>query len=136
MNRPALLWLVAIGFVAISMINIGLLLIVGGPTRIAGRAVRFGLTCVLAFFLLRGAPWARFVAFFVALLSSVMSFIGAVALLPLVGRMPSWFLIWGFLMGGAYGVLGLLLVLSDEIRDYFRDGGATQAPQEADTAMR
>ena len=124
MNRPPLLWLIAIGFVAIAVTNIAVLTIVSGTPPGAGRLLRLALTSLLAFFLLRGAPWARYIAFVLALLNCVMSAIATLALLPLAGQMPSWFLVWGFLMGGSYGVLGLLLVLSDEIRFYFRDGGA------------
>jgi hypothetical protein len=129
MNTPTKVRLVAIAFVAISLINIGLLLVLAGPQRMGSRTVRLILTCLLAYFLILGKAWARYVALVISFLACITSIIAAFAMFPHVDRLPVWFLAWGFSMGLAYGVLGLFLAFSGDIRDYFTNmAGPDAAP--------
>ena len=55
--------LVAIGLILSSSVaTIVLYIVVQGSDRLVAQVVRFGLTCLLAWFLWRGRAWARWVA--------------------------------------------------------------------------
>lgn len=68
--------MVALGTVIFSLIGIALLLSLTGGEKIAPRGIRFILTCVFAFFLWRGAGWARWLVGILALLGVITSIIG------------------------------------------------------------
>ncbi|MEZ4222544.1 MAG: hypothetical protein R3B13_16510 [Polyangiaceae bacterium] len=77
-----------------------------GTERLAVRLVRFGLSCLLCFFLYRGASGARFL---------VVAFSGIAAFMSIVaGELPQ------LALGGIYVFTGATLVFSPSVSAYFR----------------
>ena len=116
---PRLVLVLVISIIAFSLLNIFLLSAQSDPTigKIFQRGFRFVFTCTLAYFLFRGAVWARWVAIVIAVLSVVISII-SLAVLP--EATPFFYRAW-FPVGAIfYGIVAYLLLFSPSVVSHFR----------------
>ena len=96
-----------------------LLAILPGPDKRIVRVIRFLLTCRRAFFLIRGAGWARLVSgmpFVLGALTSILAFLGIESL-----GVPhfSLFRIWLVLVTAFYLALASCLFLDRDVSQCF-----------------
>ena len=121
---PRAVWVLAISIVAFSLLNATLLSLLAQPsaTKLVQRGIRFLLTCGLAYFLLRGASWARWVAIVVAILAVVTSLVG-VAVLP--EAVPFYFRALGLVMAAFYGAVAGLLLRNSSVISHFGHGAVS-----------
>jgi peptidoglycan/LPS O-acetylase OafA/YrhL len=117
-TTPRAVVILALSLVAFSLLNVILLSVVSDPplAKSIQRGVRFLFTCLLAYFLWRGARWARWVSFVIAALAVITSFVGFAALPESV---PALFRIWMAVMGVFYLVVALALVIPSPITRYY-----------------
>jgi hypothetical protein len=126
MNSPSpeyvhgrrLVWVVVYLLVAQSVITIVLYNVAAGQGRLSQQLVRLGLTIVLAFFLVSGERWARWVTAVLSGIASVLA-IGGGALAFSRGD-AGWLLVQ---MGVVYGFCTAALSLSDAVSAYFEIKG-------------
>ncbi len=98
--------------VVTSVINIVILTVVAGPQKLAIRAIRLGITCLLAYHLAKGKNWARLTVAIISGLGAITSFIGFFALIQNSDRIPAWFIAWGAIMGVIYAFASAFLFLA------------------------
>lgn len=110
---------IAVAMVAVSLLSIVLLTILSGSDKLIVRGVRFLFTCLLAFYLVRGASWARMVVgvlFVLGAITSILAFLGIESLgLPHFSLLG----IWLVLMAIYYLVLAYYLFLDQEVAQHF-----------------
>jgi len=112
--------IIAIGLVVVSAINIALLLMVtGGRVGIAPRAIRFILTCVLSFFLIRGASWARWLVGILSLLGAIGSLVALIGLGVSSVSVFSVIGIWMLLMIPFYALAAYWLLFDKDVSQHF-----------------
>ena len=118
LSPPQAVVVLAFSLVAFSLLNIILLSVLSDPPlgKTVQRGVRLLFTCMLAYFLWRGARWARWVSFLVAALAVITSFIGF-AMLP--ESVPVFFRVWMACMGVFYLVVALALIIPSSITGYY-----------------
>jgi hypothetical protein len=110
----------AVGFVALSVANLAILVHVGGPERLFVSGMRVALSGVVAFYLARGRRWARWLTVALAIVWAFGSVLGFLTLLPRAERMPFWFLYWGLVMAAGYVALASYLVASRRVSAEWR----------------
>jgi hypothetical protein len=117
-ETPMAVTLLALSMVAFSLFNVVLLSILSDQsiTKYLQRGVRFLITCILAYFLFRGARWARWVTIVIALLVAVYSVLSLVLLPPSVSI---FFRGWVLVIGLFNLIIGLLLLFSKGIVGHF-----------------
>ena len=110
--------LLAVSIVVFSLLNVVLLSLLSDQslTKHLQRGVRFLFACVLAYFLFRGARWARWVTIVIALLAFVYSVLGFALLPPSV---PIFFKVWVLVIGLFCLIIALLLLFSKGIVGHF-----------------
>jgi len=110
--------ILALSLVAFSLLNVILLTVLSDPplAKTIQRCVRFLFTCLLAYFLWRGARWARWVGFAIATLAAITSFVGFAGLPEGV---PAFSRVWLMIMGVFYLHVALLLVIPSSITRHF-----------------
>lgn len=110
--------MLAIFLVFFSLLNVVLLGVFSSPSvaQVIQRGVRFLFTCLVAYFLWRGARWARWVTIVLAALAAITSFVGFVAL---PADVHPFFRAWVLVLGAFYLVVALLLLFSRAIRAHF-----------------
>jgi hypothetical protein len=111
--------IVAISTVIFSLASIILLLTLTGGDKIAPRGIRFILTCILAFFLWRGAGWARWVVAILSLLGAFTSIVGFVGLSAAGASMFSLLGMWMVLMAVFYTWVAYMLLLDKDVAYHF-----------------
>jgi hypothetical protein len=123
-GRRLVVRVAAIG-VASSIVTIVAFNVVLGSGRLPDQMVRFGLTLVLCFFLIRGHRWARWVSVALFAIAGVGSVVGALALPgKSVGAIAL------FVMGAAYLYCSGVLLASGSVRAFF----STPQPSEPSVA--
>jgi peptidoglycan/LPS O-acetylase OafA/YrhL len=115
---PRAVVILAGALVAFSLLNVILLSVLSDPplAKTIQRGVRLLITCLLAYFLWRGARWARWVSLVIAALAVVTSFVGFTALPK---NVPTFFRLWMLVMGVFYLVVALLLLIPSSITRYY-----------------
>lgn len=111
--------MVAIGTVVFSLVSIVLLLALTGGDKIAPRAIRFVITCVFAFFLWRGAGWARWLVGILSLLGVITSIFGFLGLSAVGIPMFSLLGVWMLVMAVFYTWVSYMLLLDKDVRSHF-----------------
>jgi hypothetical protein len=117
-GAPRAVTLLALSMVVFSLFNIVLLSILSDQSiaKYLQRGVRFFFTCVLAYFLFRGARWARWVTIVIALLVAVYSVLGFALLPPSV---PIFLRAWLLVIALFCLIIALLLLFSKDIVEHF-----------------
>lgn len=105
----------AIALVLFSLANILLLLGLTGGAYLIPRSVRFVITCVVAFFLFREAPWARWFVGISSALGAIVA-IGGWPFLPV--PMFSFLGLWMLGMGFFYGWVAYVLILDKDVSNH------------------
>jgi hypothetical protein len=125
--------MVATSIVAFSFINIVLLGMVQEPSlaKLVGRTIRFFLTFGLAYFLLRGASWARWIAI-VTSIFSVLSLVIGMATLP--RELPFYFHIWALLAGVFYAAVAGVLIFNSSAISHFSRRASDPLPKSTTNA--
>lgn len=113
-SPPRAVAILACSLVAFSLFNVILLSILSDPLIRGG--VRFLFTCLLAYFLWRGARWARWVSLVIAVLAVFTSFVGFAALPESV---PIFFRVWMLVMVVFYLIVALLLLIPSSVTRYY-----------------
>jgi peptidoglycan/LPS O-acetylase OafA/YrhL len=116
---PRLVLLLVISIISFSLLNIFLLSSQSDPSigKIFQRGFRFVFTCVLAYFLFRGAVWARWVVLVISVLSVIISIIGLLA----IPKATPFFYQALFAIGGVfYGIVASLLLFSSSVVSHFK----------------
>ncbi len=110
--------LLAVFLVVFSLFNVVLLSIFSDQslTKYLQSGVRFLFTCILAYFLFRGARWARWVTIIIGFLTAVISLLGFSALPPSV---PIFLRFWMLVIGLFWLIIALLLLFSKGIVGHF-----------------
>jgi peptidoglycan/LPS O-acetylase OafA/YrhL len=107
---------IAILYVAISVINILILTIVAGPQKLITRAIRFGITCFLSYHLAKGKNWARWTVAILSTLAGIVSLLVYPAMLKNLDQLPAWFVHWGLVMGLLYTIMAGYLFFSKTVK--------------------
>jgi peptidoglycan/LPS O-acetylase OafA/YrhL len=117
-SPPRAVVVLACALVAFSLLNIILLSFLSDPplAKTIQRAGRLLFTCLLAYFLWRGARWARWISLVIAALAVVTSFIGFAALPESVS---TFFRVWMLVMGVFYLMVALLLLIPSNLTRYY-----------------
>ncbi len=102
-----------------SLVSVTLLLILTGGDKIVLRVLRFILTCVFAFFLMREANWARLCVGLFSLLGVITSMLGFFGLVGAGGSMFSILGIWMIVMAAFSGWVGYMLLLDKDVVSHF-----------------
>ncbi len=129
---PFLVTAIAVALVVFSLVSSLVLnhFITVAPEKLVQQGVRLVLTCALAFFLWRGAAWARTWTIILASLGSVLGLV-LLATLPPMGMM----VLPGLLCVTVvfYSGVACLLVFSTTVKTYFKppQGDAEQVELEA-----
>lgn len=110
---------VAIALILFSLVSIVLLLTLTGGASLVPRAVRFVLTCVLSFFLFRGASWARWFAGISSALGAILSVVGWFGLASANVPMFSILGIWMVVMAIFYGWVAFMLLVDKDVSQHF-----------------
>lgn len=105
--------------IAISIFSIASFVLAQGTARLPQQLLRLTLTLVLCMFLLRGAPWARWVSAVLFLAGGLLS-VGAG--LTLLGTPSSAWVMVG--MGAIYLYCAGVLMLERSVRAFFDAAGA------------
>ena len=115
---PRLVLVLVVSIISFSLLNIFLLSAQSDPSneKIVQRGFRFVFTCILAYFLFRGAAWARWVTIVIAVLSVVISII-SLAVLP--QATPFFYRAWLPVMAVFYGIVAYLLLFSPNVVSHF-----------------
>ena len=118
-STPRLVSALALSIVVFSLVNVVFLSTIVEPTtaKMIQRGIRFLLTCGLAYFLFRGASWARWVTVVLAVLTVLVSLIGF-AVLP--ASVPLLYRVWSLVMAAFYASVASLLLFSSSIVSHFR----------------
>lgn len=111
--------MVAIGTVIFSLVSILLLLALTGGDKIAPRGIRFVLTCIFAFFLWRGAGWARWLVGILSVLGVITSLIGFFGLSAAGASMFSILGLWMIVMAVFYAWVSYMLLLDKDVGAHF-----------------
>ena len=111
--------MVAIGTVVFSLISILLLLALTGGDKIAPRGIRFVLSCIFAFFLWRGAGWARWLVGNFSVLGVITSLIGFFGLNAVGASMFSILGFWMIVMAVFYAWVSYMLLLDKDVGAHF-----------------
>lgn len=90
-------------------------------TGIWQRTIRFGLTCLLAHALARGAAWARWVSVVLYTIAGIMSVVMGIAGL----RESSWSGMT-LLLGVVYLVCCVMLVVPESVRAFFASASTAE----------
>lgn len=111
--------MVAIGTIIFSLVSIILLQALGGDEKIVPRVVRFVFTCVFAFFLWKGAGWARWLVGILSILAVIMSIIGFFGLSAAGVPMFSILGIWMAVMTMFYAWVSYMLLIDKDVGSHF-----------------
>jgi hypothetical protein len=111
--------IVAAALILFSLVNIVLLLTLTGGASIVPRAIRFIFTCVLSFFLFRGAPWSRWFVGISSALGVIVSSIGWFGLSSTHISMFSILGIWMVVMAIFYGWVAFMLLFDKDVSQHF-----------------
>lgn len=114
--------IVATALILFSLVNILLLLSLTGGASLVPRAIRFGFTCLLSFFLFRGASWSRWFVGISAGLGVVFSLIGWFGLAATQISMFSFLGIWMVVMAVFYGWVAFMLLFDKDVSQHFNPG--------------
>lgn len=106
---------IAILLVAFSAANLVLTNLAGTTQLLAVQLVRFGLTCLLAFFLAKGRSWARWLTVVLLGLGCVISVISFFALFEKAFAVAPVRMIWLLGMGLVFGALSGFLAFSKKV---------------------
>lgn len=110
---------VAIALVIFSLASICLLLAITGGASIVPRAIRFVFTCVLAFFLIKEASWARW---FAGISSAVGIIVSLITWFGLSGTQVSMFSLLGLwlpIMAIFYAWVAWMLLIDRDVARVF-----------------
>lgn len=118
LETPRGVILLAVSIVVFSLINVVFLSLLSDQSlaKYLQRGVRFLFTCVLAYFLIKGARWARWVTIIIASLAVVVSILGFATLPPTV---PIFIRVWVLVIGLFCLIIALLLLFSKGIVGHF-----------------
>lgn len=111
--------MVAIGTVIFSLVSIVLLLALTGGDKVVPRGIRFVITCIFAFFLWRGAGWARWLVGILSLLGVITSIIGFFSLSAAGASMSSILGVWMVVMAAFYAWVAYVLLLDKDVGSHF-----------------
>jgi hypothetical protein len=105
--------------VGFAVLNVILLSAISDPplAKTMQRGVRLLFTSLLAYFLWRGARWARWVTFGIAAMSVITSFVG---MRGLPENVPVLVRAWMAVMGAYYLIVALALAIPSKITRYYR----------------
>ena len=114
--------IVAIALVVFSLVSICLLLGLTDGAGLIPRAVRFVITCVFSYFLIREATWARWLIGFSSALGVIVCVVLWISLHgPLVSKF-SILGIWTLVMGAFYACVAFVLLLDKDVSRHFSPG--------------
>ena len=116
---PRLVLMLVVSIISFSLLNIFLFSVQSDPStgKLVQRGFRFIFTCILAFFLFRGAVWARWVTIVIAVLSVVIS---VISLTVLPEATPFFYRAWFPLAIVFYGIVAYLLLFSTSVVSHFK----------------
>lgn len=110
---------VAAALIVFSLINIVLLLALTGGASLVPRAIRFVFTCVISFFLFKGAPWSRWFVGILSVLGVILSLIGWFGLSATHISMFSILGIWMLVMAIFYSWVAFMLLFDKDVSQHF-----------------
>jgi uncharacterized membrane protein HdeD (DUF308 family) len=116
--------LLAVSMVVFSLLNVVLLSLLSDVSLATylKKGVFFLSTCILAYFLIKGARWARWVTIIIALLYWIALLVVVYFVLVFPSRTPSEpFFSWAWMLvaGLFWLIIGLLLLFSKDIVGHF-----------------
>jgi hypothetical protein len=117
MNGTQKVKMISLGLIVVSAISIAMLTLLI-PNQLPGlpiRLVRFAITCLFAYLLVRGTGWTRWLVAIISAIGGIMSFagIGAVGLASLFG-------VWMIVMGIFYCAVAYFLILDEDVAAHFQ----------------
>ena len=113
---------VAIALVVFSLVNICLLLGITGGSGLVIRSVRFVVTCVFSYFLIREATWARWLIGFSSALGVILSIVTWIGLDGAPISKFSILGIWFVVMAVFYGWVAFMLLFDKDVSRQFNPG--------------
>ena len=116
--------IVAIALILFSLVNIVLLLSLTSGASLVPRAIRFIFTCLLSFFLFRGASWSRWFVGISSALGVIVSLITWFGLSSTHISMFSILGIWMVVMAVFYGWVAFMLLIDKDVSQHFNPRSA------------
>ncbi|MDP4623982.1 MAG: hypothetical protein NWT08_02470 [Akkermansiaceae bacterium] len=109
---------VAIALVVFSLVNIIILTSLTGVFKPTS-AVRFTLTCILSFFLFKGANWARLLVGILSALGAIIGAIGLIGLISAGSPLFSLLSLWLVAMPVFFAWVSYVLLLDKDVAQHF-----------------